>query len=144
MGEEKDLPPGRKLVECFTPFLLDLAASGLSKRTIQRHVDNLWILGGEIIREVNEEPSLRKVPAKQRLSAGFSTRSNNLTLWPHGNCATACCTIASSGQASAKALIYLRLREQSPCTSGNSERRLNPLAYSSPSRRRRASRSREP
>jgi hypothetical protein len=46
MGEEKDLPPGRRLVECFTPFLVHLAASGLSKRTIQKHVDNLWILAG--------------------------------------------------------------------------------------------------
>ena len=65
MGEEKDLPPGRRLVECFTPFLLDLAASGLSKKTIQRHVDNLWVLGGEIIRDVNEDPSLRKVTAEK-------------------------------------------------------------------------------
>jgi hypothetical protein len=65
MGEEKDLPPGRKLVEYFTPFLLDLAASGLSKKTIQRHVDNLWLLGGEIIRDVNEDPSLRKVTAER-------------------------------------------------------------------------------
>jgi hypothetical protein len=60
MGEEKDLPPGRNLVECFTPFLLHLAASGLSTRTIQRHVDNVWILGGEIIRDLNETPSLRR------------------------------------------------------------------------------------
>lgn len=65
MGEEKDLPHGRKLVECFTPFLLDLAASGLSKKTIQRHVDNLWVLGGEIIRDLNEDPSLRKIAAEQ-------------------------------------------------------------------------------
>ena len=65
MGEEKDLPPGRKLVEYFMPFLLDLAASGLSKRTIQRHVDNMWLLGGEIIRDLNQEPSLRKIPADQ-------------------------------------------------------------------------------
>ena len=64
MGEEKDLPPGRELVECFTPFLLELAASGLSKKTIQRHVDNLWVLGGEIIRDLNEDPSLRKVAAE--------------------------------------------------------------------------------
>jgi hypothetical protein len=41
MGEEKDLLLRRELVEYFTPFLLDLAASGLSKKTIQRHVDNL-------------------------------------------------------------------------------------------------------
>jgi hypothetical protein len=65
MGEEKDLPAGRKLVEYFTPFLLDLAASGLSKKTIQRHVDNLWLLGGEIIRDVNEDHSLRKFTAEK-------------------------------------------------------------------------------
>ena len=65
MGEEEDLPSGRKLVEYFTPFLLDLAASGLSKKTIQRHVDNLWLLGGEIIRDVNEDPLLRKISAEQ-------------------------------------------------------------------------------
>ena len=58
MGEEKDLPVGRQLVEYFTPFLLHLAESGLSKRTIQNHVDNMWLLGGEIIRDVNEEPIL--------------------------------------------------------------------------------------
>ena len=65
MGEEKDLPPGRKLVEYFMPFLMHLAESGLSKRTIQHHVDNMWLLGGEIIRDLNEDPSLRKVPADQ-------------------------------------------------------------------------------
>ena len=63
MGEENDLPPGRELIECFLPFLLHLAGSGLSKRTIQRHVDNMWILGGEIIRDLNEDSSLRKLPA---------------------------------------------------------------------------------
>ena len=34
MGEGKDLPPGRKLVEYFMPFLLDLAGSGLSPRKV--------------------------------------------------------------------------------------------------------------
>jgi hypothetical protein len=65
MGEEKDLPPGRRLVVYFMPFLLHLAKSGLAKRTIQNHVDNMLLLGGEIIRDVNEEPRLRKVAAEQ-------------------------------------------------------------------------------
>jgi hypothetical protein len=65
MGEEKDLPVGQRLVEYFMPFLLHLAESGLSKRTIQNHVDNMWLLGGEIIRDVNEEPRLRKNSAEQ-------------------------------------------------------------------------------
>jgi hypothetical protein len=30
-------------------------------------VNNLWILGGEIIRDLNEDPSLRKVPIEQLL-----------------------------------------------------------------------------
>ena len=60
MGEEKDLPVGRQLVEYFVPFLTHLAESGLSKRTIQNHVDNIWLLGGEIIRDVHEEPRLRR------------------------------------------------------------------------------------
>jgi len=65
MGVEEDLPPGRRLVECFMPFLVHLVESGLSKRTIQNHVDNMWVLGGEIIRDLNEDPSLRKVDAEQ-------------------------------------------------------------------------------
>ena len=64
MGEEDDLPPGRRLVEYFIPFLLQLVESGLSKKTIQNHVDNMWLLGGEIIRDVNEQPRLRKVAAE--------------------------------------------------------------------------------
>ena len=31
-------------------------------------MDNLWTLGGEIIRDLNEDPSLRKVTANRLLS----------------------------------------------------------------------------
>jgi hypothetical protein len=37
----------------------------LSPKTIRRHVDNLWLLGGEIIRDLNFDPSLSKVAAQQ-------------------------------------------------------------------------------
>jgi hypothetical protein len=47
-------------VACFRPFLNALAASDLSPKTIQKHVDNLWALGGKIIRYLNETPSLRR------------------------------------------------------------------------------------
>jgi hypothetical protein len=67
MGWEKDLPPGEQLVACLRPFLEDLAASDLSPKTIQKHVDNLWALGGEIIRDLNETPSLRRKTIKQLL-----------------------------------------------------------------------------
>jgi hypothetical protein len=47
-------------VACFRPFLEELVASDLSPKTIQKHVDNLWALGGEIIRDLHEPPSLRR------------------------------------------------------------------------------------
>jgi hypothetical protein len=31
------------------------------------HVDNLWLLGGEIIRDLNYDPSRKKVPAQRLL-----------------------------------------------------------------------------
>src|SRR3954464_10998529 len=65
MGEEKDLPVGQRLVAFFIPFLLHRAESGLSKKTIQNPVDNIWLLGGEIIRDVNEPPPLRKATAEK-------------------------------------------------------------------------------
>ena len=61
------MPPGEKLVACFRPFLEDLVASDLSPKTIQKHVDNLWALGGEIIRDLNEDPSLRRKSIEQVL-----------------------------------------------------------------------------
>jgi hypothetical protein len=65
MGLEKNLPPGEELVACFRPFLEHLASSTLSPKTIRQHVDNLWLLGREIIRDLNYDPSLRKVAAQQ-------------------------------------------------------------------------------
>src|ERR1700704_686269 len=67
MGWEKDLPPGEKLVACFRPFLEHLASTSLSRKTIRKHVDNLWVLGGEIIRDLNEDPSLRRKPVEKIL-----------------------------------------------------------------------------
>jgi hypothetical protein len=67
MGIEKDLIPGQALVVCFRPFIEDLASSGLSPKTIRQHVDNLWTLGGEIIRDLHYDPSLRKKIAEQLL-----------------------------------------------------------------------------
>jgi hypothetical protein len=42
MGLDKDLPPGEQLVALFRPFLEHLAASDLTPKTIQKHVDNMW------------------------------------------------------------------------------------------------------
>jgi hypothetical protein len=67
MGLEKDLPPGEQLLVVFRPFLENLAASDLSPKTIQKHVDNIWALGGEFIRDLHSDPSMRKRPVGQAL-----------------------------------------------------------------------------
>src|SRR5260370_26469008 len=68
MGLEKDLSPGEQLLALFRPFLEYLAASELSPKTIQKHVDNMWALRGEFIRDLHNDPSLRKKPMDRVLS----------------------------------------------------------------------------
>jgi hypothetical protein len=67
MGLEKDLPPGEQLLALFRPFLEALAASSLTPKTIQKHVDNMWALGGEFIRDLHNDPPLRKKPVDRVL-----------------------------------------------------------------------------
>ena len=45
-GEERDAIPGQQIVAVFTPFLLDLLARGLTRKTRNLHRDHLWLLGG--------------------------------------------------------------------------------------------------
>jgi len=63
--EERDVAPGRALVECFKPFLHHLLSLDLSRKTLRRHRDNLWLLGGELIRDLHEMPRLRRQPMAQ-------------------------------------------------------------------------------
>jgi hypothetical protein len=58
--EQSDIAPGERIVECFRPFLLGLLEQGLARKTLQRHRDHLWMLGGEIIRRLHEDPALKR------------------------------------------------------------------------------------
>jgi len=53
------------MVECFKPFLRHLLTLDLSRQTLRRHRDNLWALGGEIIRRLQMDSDLRKQPIEQ-------------------------------------------------------------------------------
>lgn len=57
--------PARESSNTSRRFFLHLAGSGLTKKTIGKHVDNLWVLGGEIIRDLQETPKLRKKPVNE-------------------------------------------------------------------------------
>jgi hypothetical protein len=52
MGVDEDLVYGRNVLDVFTRFVEFLLEKGLKKRTVRKHMNNLWLLGGEIIREV--------------------------------------------------------------------------------------------
>ena len=64
-GEARDVIVGEQIVAVFTPFLLALLAQGLSRKTRNLHRDNLWLLGGEIIGDINDTPKLRKRAVKE-------------------------------------------------------------------------------
>ncbi|MBW1769501.1 MAG: hypothetical protein JRJ65_20975 [Deltaproteobacteria bacterium] len=72
MGDKADLVYGKQLLEEFEPFALSLVDRGLAIKTIKRHLTNLWLLGGEIIRDVSlsEEYS---IPAIEKLRQSVSS-----------------------------------------------------------------------
>jgi hypothetical protein len=57
MGIEQDLPPGEQLLPHLRRFIEHLVTSELSPKTNRHHVDNLWRLGGEIIRDLQYDKS---------------------------------------------------------------------------------------
>jgi hypothetical protein len=65
MYEKIDLSPGRQMVECFKSFLRHLLSLKLSRKTLHKHRDNLWLLGGQLIRDIHEAPRLRKRPIEE-------------------------------------------------------------------------------
>ena len=52
-GIKRDIPYGQGVLDAMRPFVLHLISSGLKEKTIRSHMDNLWLLGGEIIRSVS-------------------------------------------------------------------------------------------
>lgn len=66
-GVDEDKEPGARLVVELRHFVAHLVERGLTPRTIRNHIDNLWAIGGEIIRDFHDEPSLRGRPARQLL-----------------------------------------------------------------------------
>ena len=72
MGLPEDLLPGQQIVAYFQPFLVHLSHQRLSRRTIRKHLNNLWVLAGEIIRDLHETPVLRKAQVERLVSNALS------------------------------------------------------------------------
>jgi hypothetical protein len=47
MGMPQDRRPGERIVACYRPFLEHLEQLDLSRKTLRKHVNNLWRLGAK-------------------------------------------------------------------------------------------------
>ena len=66
-GVEEDEAYGQALLDLMRPFVSHLIAEGMTEKTIRSHIDNLFLLGGEIIRDVSTFDEY-KVSAERKLS----------------------------------------------------------------------------
>jgi hypothetical protein len=58
---DNSAPPIGRSVQAMHSFLLAMMEEGLASTTINRHLDNLWLLGGEIIYRIHEDRKLKKL-----------------------------------------------------------------------------------
>lgn len=58
-GLPEDVPYGEGLIEIYKPFIEELLPR-YSYNTVNRHLNNLWLLGGELIRSINMDPEDRE------------------------------------------------------------------------------------
>lgn len=58
---------GRELVRVMRTFVAALQEEGQSSRTLRRHVDGVWLIGGEIVRRLQDDSSSRRKPARALL-----------------------------------------------------------------------------
>jgi hypothetical protein len=63
--EARDIPPGLRMGECFKPFLREMLALSLSRKTLRQHRDNIWALGGEVISRLQMDSVMRRRPIEQ-------------------------------------------------------------------------------
>lgn len=66
-GVPDDERIGAALLPPMRDFLESLAAHGLARSTLRRHRDNLWVIGGEIIRAVHDDERSRRRPPRSLL-----------------------------------------------------------------------------
>jgi len=58
-GVPEDVAYGEGIIEIYKSFVDELL-SRTSLKTVKRHLDNLWLLGGELIRSINMDPDDRE------------------------------------------------------------------------------------
>ena len=80
-GEDCDIPVGQAIVEFFKPFLLHMLDEDLATKTLRRHRDHLWLLGGELIRRRYDDAKLTKMSVDNAIAELIEEEGGPL-IWP--------------------------------------------------------------
>ena len=72
---------GQQIVQLLWPFLLHLLDQGLAKSTVSRHRDNLWTLGGELIRRRYDNAGLARQAIEDAIGQLIG-RDGGALMWP--------------------------------------------------------------
>jgi hypothetical protein len=80
-GIDADIAIGEQIVSAFTPFLLWLLQKELAEKTFRRHRDNLWLVGGEIIRRRYDDEQLARASVADALDQLIEKDGGPL-IWP--------------------------------------------------------------
>jgi len=62
-----DIFLGEIIIHELIPFFRHLVNQGLAEKTIRKHFNNIWLLGGEIVDEIRVDYDLQKLPAREIL-----------------------------------------------------------------------------
>ena len=76
-----DIAVGQEIVQLLMPFVLYLLDQGLAKATVRRHRDNLWTLGGELIRRRYDDDELARRDVKDAIGELIG-RDGGPLMWP--------------------------------------------------------------
>jgi hypothetical protein len=79
--EPADIAVGQEIVRVLTPFLLHLLDQGLARATVRRHRDNLWSLGGELIRRRYDDGEFARLNVEGALRQLIQGDAGPL-MWP--------------------------------------------------------------
>lgn len=82
-GEKNDIPVGNKLHNVFQCYLIQLMNKGRTKETIRKHANYLWALGGEIIRDTNENGAPQEVTDSELILQYIDNEGG--PFWRHAN-----------------------------------------------------------
>ena len=79
--EERDIAVGQRIVEFFKPFLLHMIGEKLATKTLHRHRDHLWMLGGELIQRRYDDSQLKTMSVEKAIVLLIQADEGPL-IWP--------------------------------------------------------------